>query len=98
MESERSDKLARRIRVLDRLHRPIAILLAMLAGGSVVGRFDNSETILADYGVALAVALGALTWLIVSLILVGMLAIFETRLHRIVCSDQLPQATLLSRK
>jgi hypothetical protein len=98
VESERSEQLARRIRTLERVHRPLAILVGMLVGGSVLWKFDDSETMLANYGVTLAVALGAATWLLISMVLIGVLAIFETRHHRIVSTTPLPQATLVTRK
>ena len=95
MESERSEQLARRIRSLERAHRPAAILVGSLVGAAVLWRFDDSETMLANYGVTLAIALGAATWLLVSMVLVGVLAIFETTHHRILRTTPIPQATLL---
>ncbi len=98
MESERSERLAHRIRLLERVHRPLAILVGLLVGGSVLWRFDDSETMLANYGVTLAVALGAATWLLISMVLIGVLAIFETTHRRIVSATTIPRATLRSRK
>jgi hypothetical protein len=94
VESERSDKLARRIRTVERVRRPLAILIGLAVGLSVFWEFD-SETALQDYGMMLSIVLGIATWWIGEIIFAGVLAVFETDHHRTVRSEVLPRAVAI---
>jgi hypothetical protein len=98
VDFDRSERLAYRIRFLEHMHRPLAIALGLFVGWLVLGNFDQSEAVLANYGVMLALALGAATWLIGSMVLVGVIAILETSHHRLVSSMVLPPAILCRRR
>ena len=98
MESERSDRLARRVRVLDRVRRPAAIAAAVLIGLAIVGAFEDVQSELRDYAILLAIPLGTATWWLTEVVFGAVIAVIETTHHRLVTTLVLPQARLRRRR
>ena len=98
MESERSDRLALRVRILARVRRPAAIVTAVLVGLSIIGSFDAVQSELRDYAILLAIPLGTATWWLTEVVFGAVMAVIETTHHRLVASSVLPVATLRRRR
>ena len=95
MESERSDRLAWRVRILDRVRRPAAIAIAILVGIAIVAAFNAVQAELADYAILLAIPLGTATWWLTEVVFGAVIAVIETKQHRLVRTHEIPQATLI---
>ena len=98
MESERSEQLAKRIRFLDRAHRPISKSLGVLAAVMVLFEFHAAGTVLENYGALLGIAIGIVVWWISEVLFGAALAVYETEQHHLLRTHGLPQATVHRRK
>lgn len=91
---ERIDRLAARVRWLDRYGRLVAIALAMLLAGLLIGQLTEQWP--SFFRGAVYVSSGAILWWLIETVFAAATALFETEAEHIARDRGLPRATLRS--